>query len=452
MNRQPLIHAGILAAPEISFELSGIYTLTRTRDEIAEASRPFTGFCRAILRGEEVKLILSGASSVCSSQLTLTPASPGCSFLVRQVSIGIAFHWEQQEDLRYSGSLRLLPEDGLVRLINLIRLETYLESVISSEMRATSSPELLKAHAVISRSWLLAQLERRKKPGAAAPGHTETETPGERIRWYDREDHRLFDVCADDHCQRYQGTGRILSKQAIEAVQSTYGEVLISAGAICDARFSKCCGGMTENFERVWEPVPHSYLTGIRDAETGTVKPDLSREKQARKWIRSNPPAFCNTQYKPVLTQVLPQFDRRTTDFYRWKVSYSQEELANLLLRKTGTDFGTILRLDPVERGVSGRLVRLRVTGSKQTLVIGKELEIRKALSPSHLYSSAFVVDYPEIRNGIPRQFLLHGAGWGHGVGLCQIGAAVMAEHGFSYRHILAHYFRGAELKTIYKP
>jgi SpoIID/LytB domain protein len=368
------------------------------------------------------------------------------------VTIGIDFHWEQNENQRFRGDLKLVIENGKVRAINVVPLEEYLRSVISSEMSAASSPELLKAHAVISRSWLLAQIAKSKKLKTGGQTYqTVQQTRDELIRWYDREDHALFDVCADDHCQRYQGITKIINEKASQAIDATFGEVLFYEGEICDARFSKCCGGVSENFENVWEPVRFSYLTKVVDSEfADTTCVDLRLEEEAEQWIRTSPPAFCNTTDTQVLTQVLPDFDQATADFYRWKASYAQEELSTLLLKKTGTDFGQIIRLEAVERGHSSRIVKLKITGTKRTMIIGKELEIRRALSESHLYSSAFVVDHLDEKDGIPQKFKLTGAGWGHGVGLCQIGAAMMGEKGYGYEDILMHYFKGAGLKKLY--
>jgi len=385
--------------------------------------------------------------------LQLTPVETPGTFDLKNVTIGIAFHWEQKEDQRFNGGLAFIPEGDNIRVINNVLLEDYLKSVISSEMSATASPALLKAHAVISRSWLLAQTEKRKKlSGAGKAYQTTWITPEEITRWYDREDHLHFDVCADDHCQRYHGITKILTGKAVTAVEATSGEVLMAGDEICDARFSKCCGGISESFEQVWEPEPKSYLTSISDRNPAGMPPvaDLRVESEAHAWILSQPEAFCNNPHPEVLRQILPDFDRKTTDFFRWKTEYLQDEISELIKKRSGIDFGRIIRLEPLERGFSGRIVRLRITGTKQTIVVGKELEIRKWLSPSHLYSSAFVVEYGEIQDGIPETITLRGAGWGHGVGLCQIGAAVMGEMNFSYQAILAHYFKNAELVKWY--
>ncbi|MDR1764429.1 MAG: SpoIID/LytB domain-containing protein [Dysgonamonadaceae bacterium] len=376
----------------------------------------------------EISIGILSAGEICVKN------NPGNnSFIIKNVVFGKEFHWERREDQEFRGELKIIRENGLLTAVNVIPIEEYLESVISSEMSAASSLEFLKAHAVISRSWLMAQIEKSKSPDKGKHASiTETET--EYIRWWDREDHENFDVCADDHCQRYQGIARVSSPCVKEAVQATFGEFLTYEGRICDTRFYKCCGGRTENFESCWEPEPHSYLTSIVDTDAdGSV--------------------FCDTKDSAVLAQFLNDYDLETTDFYRWQVTYSQEEISNLIKRKTGWDFGQIIDLQPVEIGASGRIVRLKIIGTKLVKTIGKELFIRKALSESHLYSSAFTVGKKFAdadRSGIPSEFTLHGSGWGHGVGLCQTGAAVMAAKGFNYKQILEHYFPGSKLEKLY--
>lgn len=441
--KQPEILVGIMAETSIQFQLNSNYRLP---------ANCHGSHFSASLHDGKLQLLTESGESLQADSFLFEAENAEASFGLTGVTIGINFHWEQKQDQEFRGDLHLVAEHGKVRAINRVPLEEYLRSVISSEMSATSSPELLKAHAVISRSWLMAQIEKsRTIESRQQPYQSYTETDTERVRWYDREDHRLFNVCADDHCQRYQGITKIISDQANAAIDATYGEFLLSGDAICDARFSKCCGGISENFENVWEPVVHPYLTSIADSEQGAPAGlDLRREDQADRWIRTAPPAFCNTADRLVLSQVLPDFDQKTHDFYRWTVHYSQTEIAELLQRRTGIAFGNIISLKPLTRGQSGRITRLLIEGSNRTLIIGKELEIRRALSNSHLYSSAFVVDHQALENGIPQLFVLTGAGWGHGVGLCQIGAAVMGEKGFGYREILLHYFKGARLCRKY--
>ncbi len=435
-----------MAESRVTFILETSYHLKRTLLEQGEYTIELKGG-KMIFQGNDVMVISE-------EQIVLLPVFRTNSFLLKGVTIGIRFHWEKKEDQRFTGGLRFVPEGDKIRVINTVHLEDYLKSVISSEMSATSSPELLKAHAVISRSWLLAQMEKKQKLSASGREYDKNQVTGEEIvRWYDREDHTTFDVCADDHCQRYQGITRIITGEALTAVEATTGEVLTTGGEVCDTRFSKCCGGISESFEYVWEPEAKSYLTAVSDRAPlgkGPVS-DLRNEEEATAWILGSPEAFCHTSDKKVLAQVLPDYDQKTKDFFRWKVEYSRDELSALVREKSGMDFGEILRLEPLERGFSGRIIRLKITGTRKTMTVGKELEIRKWLSPSHLYSSAFVVEYEGQEGEIPEKVILRGAGWGHGVGLCQIGAAVMGENGYSYRQILRHYFRDTQLTNLYK-
>lgn len=445
MNKEPEILVGIMADENIEFEFGKGYKLNGVNmhsNQIYKVS----------LHDDEICLYSKTNEVLRNKEFTFASSQNSSSFLLKNVTIGIGFHWEQKEDQQFSGGLKLIIEGGKIRAINIVPLEAYLRSVISSEMSATCSPDLLKAHAVISRSWLLAQIEKTRRLAEKSEEYQSTiQTEDELIRWYDREDHANFDVCADDHCQRYQGITKIINKKALEAIDATAGQVLMAYEQICDARFSKCCGGISESFDLVWEPVHHSYLTPVVDSEKESdFETDLRYEASAEKWIRNSPRAFCNTNNQEILAQILPGFDQATSDFYRWEVTYNQNEIADLITKRTGIDFGQIIKLEPIERGFSGRLIKLKIIGSKRSMTIGKELEIRRSLSTSHLYSSAFVVDHLDIEDGIPQKFILTGAGWGHGVGLCQIGAAVMGESGYSYDSILKHYFKGAELNKIY--
>lgn len=424
------IDVGILLAPCIRFRLSGTFACNGTAVE-GENEVAF----------KDGKLLFNGSLF---NELHFVPADDACRFLLYDVVIGLNFHWERKEDQQFKGVLRLIRENGAVRAVNRIAVEDYLVSVISSEMSATSSPELLKAHAVISRSWLYAQLNRKETVQNGTMGW---KTDGETVRWYAREDHTLFDLCADDHCQRYQGLTRALNPNVEAAVEATRNLVLKNDGEVCDARFSKCCGGVTERFSACWENVDYPYLAAFRDCESGGPLPCLTTEEGAREWIENTPEAFCSQPSGEVLSQVLNNYDRETPDFYRWQVCYTQEELSRLVRERSGIDFGTVEELQPVERGASGRIVRLRIVGTLCTEIVGKELEIRRWLSPSHLYSSAFVVDKNVVGGKV--QFVLKGAGWGHGVGLCQIGAAVMGAKGYGFKDILAHYYPGALLEEI---
>ena len=436
--KEPKVQVGILFEPQIEFILNGQYVINGIH---------VTG--RQVATYDEEQILWQGRLY---NELIFAPAQEqACSFDLIDVTIGINFHWERKEDQRFLGALKLIVENKKLTGINVISIEDYLTSVISSEMSATASLELLKAHAVISRSWLLAQIQKNKEITDTQSCYSAfTETADELIRWYDREDHTNFDVCADDHCQRYQGITRASTEIVQQAIQATRGQVLLYGDKICDARFSKCCGGAFEEFQYCWEDVKYPYLVKQRDSKTIQELPDLRIEAEAEQWIRTSPEAFCNTTDKKVLSQVLNNYDQETTDFFRWKVSYQQKELSELITKRSGIDYGQILDLIPMERGTSGRLTKLKIVGTKRTLTIGKELEIRRTLSTSHLYSSAFVVDKKHIENGVPSSFTLTGAGWGHGVGLCQIGAAVMGEQGYKYNDILLHYYIGASIDKLY--
>ena len=438
IKTQPNVSVGIVSGREIKFCLNATYVA----EGMPSAGKQTVSF-------SENGVLWNGKTY---RQLEFLPQSDEASFSLYDVTIGVNFHWERKETQTFLGKLKFIVNGNSVCAVNELPVERYLESVISSEMSATSSLELLKAHAVISRSWLLVQMQNRRKGEATAHvAASEIQGNGELIRWYDREDHTLFDVCADDHCQRYQGITKETSAHVAEAIRQTAGQVITDEDEICDARFSKCCGGETEEFQYCWENLRKPYLVALRDAPQQEAL-DLTVEANADRWIRSSPESFCNTRDAKVLSQVLNNYDQETSDFYRWRVEYTQQQVQQLLTEKLGIDFGAVVDLIPVERGTSGRLSKLRIVGEKLTLVIGKELEIRRALSKSHLYSSAFVVDaFDRNEQGIPKRFALIGAGWGHGVGLCQIGAAVMGERGYSYKEILLHYYPGAIIKQIYR-
>lgn len=414
----PLVSVGIVGAESITFTLNGY-----GEDGSSRTATIHNGLIQY--------------DGKAHTRLCFKPQSPDDNFSLMDVVIGVNFHWQRLETQTFRGSLRLLADGGKIWAINDLPVEDYLESVISSEMSAQSSLPLLMAHAVISRSWLMSQID-----GNTAP-NTQASHGDAFIRWYDHTDHTLFDVCADDHCQRYQGITKETSPNVAEAIRRTRGELLTYGDEICDARFSKCCGGAMEEFQYCWDDTPKPYLKGIGDTPEETI-PDLTVEENARQWILSSPKSFCNTTDKRILSQVLNDYDQETTDFYRWRVSYTQEELSKLVEKKLGAGLGTITDMRPLKRGTSGRICELRITGTKKTIVVGKELEIRRALSESHLYSSAFVVE----KQG--DTFTLIGAGWGHGVGLCQIGAAVMGDKGYAYDEILRHYYPGAEIEKAW--
>ena len=406
-SKEPNVTVGIVSAEKISFVLNKPYT---AKGEVLTGLQTVAFSEGGILwRGNQYR------------ELTFTPQEDDASFSLHDVTIGVNFHWERKETQVFCGTLRLVVEADKIVAINELPVERYLTSVISSEMSATASLEFLKAHAVISRSWLLAQMSKRQQmENGGASFFSFVKKDDELIRWYDREDHTIFDVCADDHCQRYQGITKQSSPAVEQAIQTTRGQILVYEDEICDTRFSKCCGGQTEEFQYCWEDTPKPYLQSFHDP-------------------------YCNTSDKHVLSQVLNDFDQETPDFYRWTVEYTQEQLSELVNRKLKDDFGTITDLIPLERGKSGRIWKLKIVGTKKTFTIGKELEIRRALSETHLYSSAFEVEKQGDR------FILHGSGWGHGVGLCQIGAAVMGEQGKTYDEILLFYYKGADIKHLYE-
>ena len=414
MPTEPTITVGILSAPEVRFRLNTPYYIdgVPVEGEQTAVSQP-----NGILwQGKLYKKI-----SLSPTEKTVLPSGSGegggCLY---GVTIGKQFHWERQQVQVFTGTLHLIQQGELIVVINELPLEDYLVSVISSEMKSTCSLQFLKASAVISRSWLLAQLRQKKDK---TPSFTQTDN--ELIRWWDREDHDLFDVCADDHCQRYQGITHASNSNVRQAVSETRGQVLMSDGEICDARFGKCCGGQTNEFQYCWQNIRKSYLTSITDP-------------------------FCNTSDKEVLSQVLNDYDLETNNFYRWEVRFNQQQLRQLTERNLGMKFGDILRLEPLETGPAGHISRLRIVGSERTYIIGKELQIRKTLSTSHLLSSAFTISLEDLQNGVPQTIILHGKGWGHGVGMCQIGAAVMGHQGYSYQDILSHYYPGATIHQLY--
>ena len=406
-SKEPNVSVGIITADKISFVLNKPYV---AKGEIISGPQTVEFSEGGILwRGTQYR------------NLTFTPQDDDASFELKDVTIGVNFHWERQQAQTFEGTLRIVVEADKIVAINELPVERYLTSVISSEMSATSSLEFLKAHAVISRSWLLAQMEKRRQHENGADSFFSfVKKDDELIRWYDREDHTIFDVCADDHCQRYQGITMASNRHVEEAISDTRGQILTYDGEICDARFHKCCGGDTEEFQYCWEDTPKPYLVSFHDP-------------------------WCNTSDKTILSQVLNDYDQETPDFYRWTVEYTQEQLSELVSRKLNIDFGTITDLIPLERGKSGRIWKLKIVGTKRTFIIGKELEIRRALSESHLLSSAFEVEKT------PSGYRLNGRGWGHGVGLCQIGAAVMGAQGKTYDEILLYYYRGAQIQKLYE-
>jgi stage II sporulation protein D len=432
--KEPLIKVGIVLADELSFTLDGVYKSGR---------KTYSGVFLACIDNDHIYI-----GNEWAKQWMFEPVDDVSFFDVHNVVIGIDFHWERHETQRFSGALQLVIEDGRIRLINHVRTEDYLKSVISSEMSAEASLELLKAHAIISRGWLLSPILQPSVPTTRIEKYDDS--PDRIIKWYERDMHSNFDVCADDHCQRYQGILRVSTTSVNEAIRLTRGMVLVKGDTLCDARYFKACGGVTERFDSCWADQDVSYLQPVRDVVNHKEFPDLTLEKNAQAWIRSSPEAFCNTTDVKVLNQVLNNYDQETADFFRWEVCYTQDELSDLIQRKSGIDVGQVLNLVVVRRGASARIVELKIVGSKRTVVVGKELEIRKWLSESHLYSSAFVVDTLPKGVALPQLFILRGAGWGHGVGLCQVGAAMMGEKGYTYKQILKHYFNNATIRKVY--
>ena len=442
MNKVPQVRVGIMNEPVVEFVLNSYYLVNGEKVTGNQLAQSVDGMI--VWNGKKYNDLLFEPINVDTD-----------SFTLENVTIGVSFHWKRKEDQTFRGALHLIVENDKITTINILSIEEYLLSVISSEMSATASLELLKAHAVISRSWLLAQIHKENDTALEhEPGlHQEFETSNdeEEIKWWDRDDHVNFDVCADDHCQRYQGITRATTEAVRQAIEATWGQVLMFGGELCDARFSKSCGGVYEQFENCWQADQHPARVARRADDEDINYPDLTREHNAADWILSSPHAHCNTTDKEILSQVLNDYDQETTDFYRWRVEYTQDEISKLIKERTGDDYGRIIDLEPVARGTSGRLYKLRIVGEKMTKTIGKELTIRYALSPTCLYSSAFIVEKSnESNNEYPEKFILRGAGWGHGVGLCQIGAAVMGAKGYHYEQILLHYFIDAQIKSIY--
>ncbi len=415
------LKVGILHDKRIAFRLKGDFLFVPSGKRLNGSYEAIADGNKVIFEGERYDKL-----SFCAIKEAI--------FELKNVVIGKEFHWQQHRNQQFEGDLTLIAQDNTLWAINDIDIERYIYSVIASEMSATSFVELLKAHAVISRSWVLSSI-------ANPQSHTKDQSFASAqkvIKWYERDAHLLFDVCADDHCQRYQGIPHDPKHTLCQVIEETKGEVLMADNQICDTRFAKCCGGHTEQFSGSWSDIDYPYLVAKTD-HTTSRNIDLNNEAEARKFILSSPQSFCNTDDKTILSQVFNDYDQETKSFFRWRVDYSQEKLSSIIFRKSGIDFGTIIDLIPLTRGLSGRITLLRIVGHRRTLDVGKELEIRRWLSDSHLYSSAFVVDR-DTEGG----FILRGAGWGHGVGLCQVGAAVMASKGYNYKQILNHYYPNA--------
>lgn len=440
INSEPKIKVALLQSyKEAQINLNGRFHLPD--------GRKITGHLRIRAEKEQIVLIQSSGVEIAGQKEILLSAQDGATFTVFDVQIGIDFHWQRSQEQSFRGDLFLSANSASsFDLINEIPLEDYIESVISSEMSAQAPLEFLKAQATTARSWLVAMLERKQKHGSNSNFEKASDT--EIISWHDINDHQYFDVCADDHCQRYQGITKITSENVGEAIRTTRGLFLVYKNKICDARYHKACGGQTEIFSTAWEDKSLPYLQSVTD-DVDSHAPIVS-EKDAQNWFSGKPPAYCNTADNKILSQILPSFDQETLDFYRWQVIYTRKDLEEIIHRKSGIDLGELKNLIPIERGPSGRISKLKIEGSKRAILVGKELEIRRWLSPSHLLSSAFIVLADSATSGKVNRFILSGGGWGHGVGLCQIGAAVMAAKGFKAPEILAHYFTKASVQKLY--
>ncbi|MCH7826855.1 MAG: SpoIID/LytB domain-containing protein [Bacteroidetes bacterium] len=446
LNVPPVVKVGILSDECIEFGLYGDY-------KVDGFNETFNGVIYAELKDNIIICSIGKKTIEISDEIQFDPSNQKVDyFLFNDIKVGEKYHWENKEKERFRGSLYLKKHEGKIIVINLVNIEDYLRGVISSEMSDKSTLQALKAHSVISRSWLLSQMYSKNQKENKNEHVVENENATEHITWTKRQEHQLYDVCASDHCQRYHGITRLSTGMALRAVNETEGIVLTYQNEICDTRYSKCCGGITESFENVWEPEKIDYLTSMNDYkfEPENYSLDFSNEESSKKWIINTPPAFCNTMDKNILSNILIDYDQKTQDCYRWEVKYNQKTLAKIIKEKTTIDFGDIIDLIPVERGASSRLITLKIIGSKKTLIIGKELEIRRILSSTHLYSSAIVIEKQKIKDGIPQKFIIKGAGWGHGVGLCQIGAAVMSAEGYKFDEILSHYFSRTTFKKIY--
>jgi stage II sporulation protein D len=449
LKSEPLIKVGLMTGAQSARLSLSCSFLTDGGKRLADGDYTAT-FDDGAIRFE-------GITPFGGNRLTLSPVDFEKSrFTVHDITIGIDFHWQRKEAQHFQGALIILSEPDGLTIVNELPLEAYLVSVISSEMSATCPPEALRAHSIISRSWLLAQVSKAGEQSGSDKLADQISIQGEQveiIKWYDRENHESFDVCADDHCQRYQGISKAFSQSAFDAIRDTRGKALVFEDEICDARYSKSCGGMTEVYSAAWEEKDVPYLSAVYDGDDELSDYDLplTVEANAARWITSKPAAYCNTESAALLARILPGFDQETRDFYRWEVVYTEEELREILRARAGLELGRIISLEPVMRGASARIVKLKITGENGAVVIGKELEIRRSLSRSHLYSSAFVVEVEKNKEtGLAERFRIRGAGWGHGVGLCQIGAAVMADLGHDHEQILAHYFHGATLRALY--
>lgn len=391
----------------------------------------------------KISLEIQGELFISDKDVSFLSKKDSCFFL-KNVALGKGFHWESSETQVFFGDLVLkVRNNNNFCVVNRVDIEDYVRSVVASEMSSFAPIEFLKAHAIVARTWVLAKITKKEK------GFHPHKQNGEILRIYDESDHDLFDICADDHCQRYHGFTKVLSDQVDKAVRDTDGIVLKYGETFCDARYSKCCGGRTEVYSTAWEDKDLPYLISVSDGQVEF--PPIRNEAEMEKWVRSRPPAFCNVQEKKLLSTILNNVDLTTENFFRWQLKLEREEIEDLLKKKAGIDLGEIKKIVPAIRGPSGRIKKLLVEGEKGSVLLGKELEIRRVLSHTHLLSSAFFIEEERDKKNRLKSVKLFGAGWGHGVGMCQIGAAVMAHMGYTCKEILKHYYRGARLENIYE-
>lgn len=375
-----------------------------------------------ILKPATGEIELDGQKLGSTVRIVLDTNNTSSHITVSNIMIGIQFHWQKHEDLDYRGIIEVgFNNQGKLVVINEIDLENYLVSVNSSEMTSDCPIGLLESQTVVARNTVLATMGKH---------HYNTN----------------FHLCSDDHCQCYHGKKREqqVSRQAVE---NTWGRILLHGDEICDARYSKICGGIMEDYRYVWENRDIPYMVSGIDSDEEINYP-ANTEETAKELIDTSLPAYCNTDLHKLPENLANLYS--TQNLFRWEVTYPREELESLISEKTGKDIGELQDIIPLERGDSGRLIYINLVGSDKTLKIGKELEIRRVLSKSHLYSSCFYVRKEMGTDGKVSRFILKGAGWGHGVGLCQVGATVMASKKIPYQKILEHYYKNTNLVSLY--
>jgi SpoIID/LytB domain protein len=345
----------------------------------------------------------------------------GSPVAVFDVPVGTGYHWEQKEDRTYPETMIfLLDVNGKLAAVNAVPVETYLEGVVPSEMHPNFPEEALKAQAVAARSKALANL-----------GLVHSADP--------------FDFCSDVHCQVYGGLSKTAAS-ANRAVKKTAGLVLWEGGKIIDAVYGGVCGGHTEDVDKAWRTAPKRHLQGIADGPRQLKRYEpLDDESNVRSWIQDSPPSYCNT-----LTGSLPDALNYTKKYFRWEVTLPQDELRSQIERRLGRNLGAVRDLIPISRGVSGRITKLKIVGTNGEQIVEGELNVRKCLSSTTLWSSCFIVERKDGGSAPPESFTLRGAGWGHGIGMCQTGAAIMALKGYGFDRILKHYYKNVRIKKLY--